>query len=374
MSFEACFADVLSYAEPQRLLLEGSVGDVEGACVFFAPYQRVLVVGTGGSSLGGQTLTAIPGASNRCLFVANIDPYGFQQLLNQCNPEETGVLVISKSGETSETLMQVQVLDVLWPGWQKRARVITDPRPNSLRSWADQHHVKVYDHAPVGGRYSVFSSVGLIPAALSGVDITTLRQAALTTFQDFAAKPHASSPALLVGQQNVEWMQKGLNILVLWVYVDALAPWAAWYAQLWAESLGKKTVDGVSVGSTPVVARGTLDQHSQLQLYLDGPDDKSWIVVTSDHQQPESSPLAPMAKLMKAHQQAVVDTFRANNLTMRHIHVPEVSARVLGEWMAYNMLEVWATAHFLGVNPLNQDAVEQVKRRVREVMLETTTR
>lgn len=368
MSFEACFADVLSYAEPQRILLESSISDVEDAVAFFKPFERVFVLGTGGSSLGGQTLAAIPGASDRCVFGANIDPLGFQSLIQSCKPEQTGVLVVSKSGETSETLMQVQVLDALWPDWQKRARVITDPKPNSLRSWAAQHHVKVYDHAPVGGRYSVFSSVGLIPAALVGVDVVALRRAALTTFHDFATIPPEKSPALLAAKQNIEWMQKGLNILVLWVYADALAPWAAWYAQLWAESLGKKTVDGVSVGSTPVVARGTLDQHSQLQLYLDGPEDKSWIVVTSEHHQPNIEPYTAMSSLMKAHQQAVVDTLRANNLALRHIHVPEVSASVLGEWMAYNMLEVWATAHFLGVNPLDQEAVEQVKRRVREAM------
>lgn len=368
MSFEACFSDVLSYAEPQRALLEGPITDVEDALAFFKPYTRVLVLGTGGSSLGGQALTAIPGASSRCLFIANIDPYGFQQLLTPCSPEQTGVLVVSKSGHTSETLMQVQTLDTLWPGWQRRARVLTDPNPSPLRAWAEQHSVKIYDHAPVGGRYSVFSSVGLIPAALSGVEVKTLRSAALATFQDFATNLPPKNSVLLVAKQNIEWMQKGLNMLILWVYADALVPWAAWYAQLWAESLGKKTVDGVSVGSTPVVARGTLDQHSQLQLYLDGPEDKAWVVLTCDHQQPETSPLAAMGKLMNVHQQAVVDTLRAHNLALRHIHVPSVNEQVLGEWMAYNMLEVWATAHFLGVNPLNQDAVEQVKQRVHKAM------
>lgn len=349
-------------------MLEGKMHELDEAAAFFAPYPRVLVLGTGGSSLGGQALAALPGASNRCIFMANIDPQGFAHTLGGCEAEKTGILVISKSGETSETLMQVQTLDAIWPGWHKRACVITDPTPNTLRTWANTHNVTIYDHAPVGGRYSIFSNVGLIPAKLLGIDVDSFRQGALSTFQDFATTAPQKSASLMAGCQNVEWMQNGMNISVIWVYADALGPWAAWYAQLWAESLGKKTVDGVGVGSTPVVARGTFDQHSQLQLYLDGPEDKTWVVVTVDHTQQPSSPLAPMGKLMNAHQQAVIDTLRTNNRPVRHVHIPNVSEQTMGEWMAYNMLEVWATAHFLQVNPLNQDAVEQVKRRVREVM------
>lgn len=366
MRLEDCYADVLSYAEPHRALLENDMPDLQDADRFFAPYKRVLVLGTGGSSLGGQAVTAL--SPGRCVFAANIDPQGFSNILKSCEPEYTGVLVVSKSGETSETLMQTHTLDALWPGWHARARVITDPKPNSLRIWADQHDIKVYDHAPVGGRYSVFSNVGLIPAQLAGLNVGAFRKGALGILQSFTTQPSNQSAALMAGCQNVEWMQKGLNVSIIWVYADALGPWAAWYAQLWGESLGKKTADGVGVGSTPVVARGTFDQHSQLQLYLDGPEDKTWVVVTVDHTQPSESPYASMGKLMNAHQKAVVDTLRANNKLVRHIHLPHINEHTLGEWMAHNMLEVWATSHFLAVNPLNQDAVEQVKIRVREVM------
>lgn len=368
MSLKPIFEQVLSYAEPHITLLTGDMPELDDAASFFAPYPTILVLGTGGSSLGGQTLASLPQASKRCIFGSNIDPQGFAKLIQDCNPSNTGVLVISKSGETSETLMQVQTLEALWPGWTSRARAITDPKPNSLRTWAEHNNVKVYDHAPVGGRYSIFSNVGLIPAKLCGLDVAAFRKGALSTLQSFASTPANQSGALIASSQNVEWMQKGFNISVVWVYADALRPWALWYAQLWAESLGKKTSDGVSVGSTLCVAHGTVDQHSQLQLYLDGPNDKTWIIITTEHIQEASSPYAPMGRLMHAHQQAVIDTLRANNKTLRHIHIPTINEQTIGEWMAHNMLEVWSTAEFLHVNPINQDAVEQVKKRVREAM------
>jgi glucose-6-phosphate isomerase len=158
---------------------------------------------------------------------------------------------------------------------------------------------------------------------------------------------------------------------VLMTYSDALFNFGKWYMQLWAESIGK---DGK--GITPIHAVGTTDQHSQLQLYLEGPKDKFFTFITTNHSKlglkihektlkshKNSSFLAGkfMGDLMQAEQQATMDTFSQNGLAFREINLPKIDEFSLGQLMTLSMLETVATCYFLGVNPFDQPAVEQGK-------------
>lgn len=380
MKLDECYASALSYAEPQRAILEKPIDGLEDAYQFLNAFENILVLGTGGSSLGGQALTAIAPNSKKCIFAPNIDPRSFEATINELD-SKTGVLIISKSGKTTETLMQVKCLSLLWPNFEHRACVITDPASdktqNTLREWAKEKNIRCYNHPPVGGRFSVFSIVGCLPAKLAGLNVEAFRKAALGVFDLFTQTKPNQAASLISAYQNAEWMKQGLTTHIAWIYGDGLLPWGNWYAQLWGESLGKKN-HSTRFGSTPVVARGTVDQHSQLQLYLDGPKDKWLTFYTIDHQIEEehalsahklaAHKLSAMGKLMNIHQKATIETLRSNDLPVRQIHINSITETTLGELMAHSMLEIWGTAALLGIDPLDQPAVEQVKVRVHNDM------
>jgi glucose-6-phosphate isomerase len=243
----------------------------------------VVVLGTGGSSLGGQTLYALcdqgfgpKGGGARVRFHDNVDPATFDSLLAALDPAKTAIVAISKSGTTAETMAQLLVL----LAWAKGAGgaaggrfvAITEAKPSPLRRLAEAHGMIVLDHDPgIGGRYSVLSNVGLLPAMVGGLDAQRLRLGAsevlLATLA--ARDPSDSAPAVGAALSVALYRYKGAGATVLMPYADRLERFALWFRQLWAESLGKN-----GTGTTPVRAVGTVDQHSQLQLYLDGPRDK----------------------------------------------------------------------------------------------------
>src|SRR5579875_2122865 len=256
-----------------------------------APRQRfrdVIILGTGGSSLGGQTLYALADqrAQPQLHFMDNIDPATFETLFAALDPARTGVVAISKSGGTAETMTQFAIC-VEWLRTHLNADAvgrhtiaITEPKDNPLRLLAMKLTTPVLDHDPgIGGRYSVLSNVGLLPAMLAQLDVAALRQGAGETLDAAlgASEPRDSAPALGAAIGVGLWEKHGIGTTVILPYLDRLAHFGLWFRQLWAESLGK---DGK--GTTPIRAMGTVDQHSQLQLYLAGPADKMFTLVTAE--------------------------------------------------------------------------------------------
>jgi glucose-6-phosphate isomerase len=256
----------------------------------------IVMLGTGGSSLGGQTLAqlawhAVPGAGAlrdkpRLHFMDNLDPLTFDALLAKLPLATTRFVAISKSGGTAETLMQtIAALTALkQAGLDPRNGVLGLSEPakpgkrNGLRDLLAHHNVPMFDHDPqVGGRFSVLSNVGLLPAAVLGLDIAAIRKGASAALAPVLARkapadvPAAVGAALSVGLAET----KAKSISVVMAYCDRLERFTRWYVQLWAESLGK---DGK--GTTPLAALGPVDQHSQVQLYIGGPRDKLFNVVT----------------------------------------------------------------------------------------------
>jgi len=354
---------------------------------------QVVFLGTGGSSLGGQTLAqladyAVPGVGAlkpgpRIHFMDNLDPDTFGTLLRLLPLQSTRFVAVSKSGGTAETLMQtIAVLSALIAaGLEKRIPEIlfgiTEPakagKKNGMRDLLAAHGVSMLDHDPgVGGRYSVFANVGLLPAAVAGLDIEKIRAGAAAALAPILKSSDPQEVPSAVGAAlAVTLAQKGgKNISVIMAYADRLERFARWYVQLWAESLGK---DGK--GTTPVAALGPVDQHSQLQLFNAGPRDKLFTVITvgsgarGPHMDAALARLAgepglgdkTIGELVSAQGRATAETLSKNGCPVRTIHLGRVDEESLGELLMHFMLETIIAAHLFGVDPFDQPAVEEGK-------------
>ena len=226
-------------------------------------------------------------------------------------------------------------------------------------------------HTGVGGRYSALTNVGLLPAAMVGLDIDAVREGAgLALAPVLAKKKAADVPAALGAALAVALADKGKSISVLMAYCDRLERFTHWYVQLWAESLGKN-----GKGTTPLAALGPVDQHSQVQLFIAGPRDKLFTVVTvgAKGQGPRmDAELAKLAgepgfagktigDLVAAEARATAETLAKNGCPVRTIHIDELDEETLGELMMHFMLETIIAAHLIGIDAFDQPAVEEGK-------------
>jgi glucose-6-phosphate isomerase len=294
----------------------------------------------------------------------------------------TRFVAISKSGGTGETLMQtIAALDaVRAAGLAATVGAsflgISEPptaKRNGLRELLKPDGVPVLDHDPnVGGRYSVLTNVGLLAAAVAGLDIAAVRAGAAAALAPvLAGRAPAEVPACVGAALSVALAQtRGKAIAVLMAYADRLERMTRWYVQLWAESLGK---DGR--GTTPIGALGPVDQHSQLQLYIAGPRDKLFTVVTvgaagrGPRMDAKLAALAgeadfagkTMGDLVAAQGRATAETLVKNGCPVRTIHLERLDAASLGELLMHFMLETIVAAHLIGVDPFDQPAVEEGK-------------
>ena len=260
-------------------------------------FDNILVLGIGGSALGGLAVTeallkpywnlltteqrkGLP----RIFFLDNIDPDSINGLLEILDLKKTLVNVITKSGSTAETMSQYMIVKnmlekELQDDYRKNIVVTTDKNVGILRQLADQEGYKTFVIPDdVGGRFSVFSAVGLLPFALVGIDIDELTNGIKD--MDLALKNTDIHENIAAQNALIHYLmdtKKGKNISVMMPYSSRLKYVSDWYTQLWAESLGKEfDIDGnrVNVGQTPIKALGATDQHSQIQLYNEGPNNK----------------------------------------------------------------------------------------------------
>lgn len=245
--------------------------------------QDFVVLGIGGSALGAQCLAAALGGSGvRLHFVDNVEPGPVIELLAKLNPAETLVNVISKSGNTPETMAAFLVFGSwlerrLGPDWKRHLVVTTDPEKGLLRSYARREQVSCFAvPESVGGRFSVFSAAGLLPLAFAGVGLEALLSGARKANQTAQLTLAQNLPAQTALVHHL-YAARGVNINVLMPYSSRLKLLPSWFVQLHAESLGKaKDREGreVFVGTTPIPAVGATDQHAQVQLFREGPFDK----------------------------------------------------------------------------------------------------
>lgn len=349
-------------------------------------FRDVVVVGIGGSSLGAIAVSqALPARrDSRVHFVENVDPDHLYSLLADLDPVSTALIAISKSGGTIETVTQYLVLrDWLQKvvGKQtarERQWIITDPNQGWLHELAQREGIPTLPVPPkVGGRYSVLTAVGLLPLAVMGVDVRALLAGANANAERCVSAAVEQNPALEIAALSYLLdIQHQKRVSVFMPYAHPLRAFGDWYCQLWAESLGKPKTDGGTAGTLPVRALGTVDQHSQLQLYLSSVRDKVFTFLTLDrwaHTMP--IPLAaaertafPYLSGKSLHDvldaefeatRSVLTEYGHPNLTIR---VPALTAHAIGQLIdLYQRATVYAGLLY-GINPLDQPAVEQGKQ------------
>lgn len=333
--------------------------------------ELLVVIGTGGASLGAQALCAFAPRPARVLFLENCDTQSAHDILAQCDPARTAWAIISKSGQTLETLSASLALiahyDRAGVSLAERVAVVTSPGDRPLRALALAYGWRVLDHPPtLGGRFSVFSIVGMLPASFAGFDIAALAAAARTAWD---AGLGQRDGLLFTAAACFAASLSAQPLHVVMGYGDRLRPYTQWYKQLWAESLAKG-----GQGPTPVTSVGAVDQHSQLQLYLDGARDKLYTLILPDGQG-MTIPLAKVAipqldalsrhsmqDIMHASAEATCDTLRTKGLPIRILKA-EFCVESLVELMARTTLETLLVAAMLGIDPYSQPAVEEGKER-----------
>jgi glucose-6-phosphate isomerase len=363
--------------------------------------RAVIFFGTGGSSLGGQALAQlggwhIPGTADeaqrrrpRTRFYDNLDAHTLDSALHSFD-DLGGVrfIVISKSGGTPETLVQAlaALAAVKEAGLETRIPElflgVTEPwakgRSNGLRALFEQHDIPCLDHHPgIGGRFSVLTNVGLLAAIARGLDARAVRAGAKAVVDALmaAGSPSGFAPAegaaVAVGLAR----EKGIRAQVMMPYSDRLARFAAWFAQLWAESLGK---DGQ--GTAPIACLGPVDQHSQLQLFMDGPQEHLISVVRApsagagpriDAGLANAAGLGYLAgrttgDLVAAQAAALPEALARAGRPVRTFDLARLDETSLGALMMHMMLETILAADLMGVDPFDQPAVELAKVITRE--------
>lgn len=350
--------------------------------------ERILILGTGGSSLGAQVLAQGHGALTpagqitgpQLVFVDNLDAESYARLL-QGDLAATRFLVVSKSGGTAETLMQLGgALNSLATANLSPARHIagiSGRGDNALRRLAEAHGFSLLDHEEeIGGRFSVLTNVGLLPSIWAGADPEAVRKGAGQVLAGLSGAAVDFAP-LQGAALNLAHMRASRNIAVLMPYADRLERLAFWYRQLWAESLGK-----AGQGSVPVNALGPVDQHSQVQLYMDGPDDKLYTVLTIETRDTgpgvpvafaDDAALAPLAghmmgNLVDAEARGTMDVLAEAGRPVRHMHVAKISDESLGALLMHFQLETIYAADGLGINAFDQPAVEAGKIRAMQYL------
>jgi glucose-6-phosphate isomerase len=362
-------------------------------------FDHILVLGIGGSALGAKALLNAlrrPGWNElddegrdffpRLTVLDNVDPTSVAEALRRIDPRRVLVNVISKSGGTAETMAQYLVVrswleEALGAAATRHLVFTTDPVRGALREIAQRDGIAALEVPPeVGGRFSVLSPVGLLPAALVGIDIEALLQGARNALARAEQDDLSKNPAALYAA--LHWAADttlGARIHVLMPYTDRLREFAEWYRQLWAESLGKardRRGQTVQVGPTPVGAVGATDQHSQVQLFMEGPYDKVITFMAVDRfaedvtiPAGESLPadLAYLAGhtlggLLGAEYQATASALARMGRMNCSIHLPELSAATIGEAIMFFQLATGYAGVWYGVDPFDQPGVELGKK------------
>lgn len=355
---------------------------------------RLVVIGIGGSSLGAKAAVALGRADTRLEFLDGLDARRHAELMDSGDFAQMGLLIVSKSGATPEVMAQALVLlpalreAVGQDALRRQVCLIVEPGDSPLRRLGAHWGLDVLDHDPaVGGRYSVLSLVGMLPALFAGVDARAIRDGADTVLNDFLRASSELSPpaegAALMAALNASC---GVSTSVLMPYDDRLSAFAEWYRQLWAESLGK---DGR--GMTPAAARGPRDQHSQLQLWLDGPADKVFSLILNESAEPgpridlramgagSAAGLDDVAYLdgktigdvNAAMGRATADALARRGRPVRVFALGTLDARTLGALFMHFMLETILAGRLMGVDPFGQPAVEEGKDLARRYLRES---
>jgi glucose-6-phosphate isomerase len=356
-------------------------------------YTDMLVLGIGGSSLGGYALlkglchpywNALPEAKRdgwlRYHFVDNVDADTIVALDDVLDWSKTLVVVITKSGTTAETMsamiyIKAKLESQLGDSWKQQMLAITDPEKGLLRQLVNEWQISSLPvGADVGGRFSVFSAVGLLPAALCGIDVDRILAGVKAIMPVVMAPDLATNLAAQTAVLQVAYDKAGFKQSVFMPYSARLAAVADWYVQLWAESLGKKRVaaDGQTVyeGQTPIKAVGVTDQHAQVQLFNEGPIDK--LVTFVEVAKADTTLTIPantlsgleylgnktFNQLMQAEFEATRRALSDNGRPSWTLRLESITPESMGQLLFYLQVQTGLAGHLMGIDPFDQPGVE----------------
>ncbi|MDA9751312.1 glucose-6-phosphate isomerase [Alphaproteobacteria bacterium] len=364
-----------------------NLGEITKLADHLRNFENVLFLGTGGSSLGGKTLVSIKenfffkDSSPKIFFLENVDEWSISRLIMKINLQNTALVVISKSGETIETLSQFFFLKNEMreiDNFKKKVFIITENKKSTLKEIQEEEGFKFYEHKKnIGGRFSIFSLVGLLPASLAGFEISSFREGGKLFLKNLIDDESFFDNQFFSTLCLMNLYKKNYNISVFMPYSDRLDNLSFWYRQLWAESIGKNRM-----GITPVNALGTVDQHSQLQLYLDGPSDKFFTFIFEkkkkfnkklDCSYGEDKNFSllhnrPFENLLIFELRATIETLKQKKAPLRVIELDEINENAIGSLIMFLFLETIFSCYFIDVDPFNQPAVEEGKILTKEFL------
>ncbi len=353
-------------------------------------WDNIVVLGIGGSALGGIAIRdALLGSFNllrkkpHLLFIDNIDPDFVSELFDSIDVKKSLFIVISKSGGTTEpmalySLTRQELTKKKIKNQKKHFIFITDPKKGILRPIGKKEGIHMFDVPPtVGGRFSVLSSVGLVPVALAGVDITALLKGAKKMRELIKKSKADKNPALLLASiQYLLDKRRDKPMTVMMPYSNTLFRMGDWYRQLLAESLGKNK----KTGPTPINALGTTDQHSQLQLYSDGPEDKFIIFMkvlkhnkdlTLGKDLPKELSFLhgkQLSDVLSAAYKGTSEAIAKNKRPSITLNIPKVDEENLGAMFMLLEFQIALLGLMYKVDAFNQPGVEQSKIITKKIL------
>lgn len=342
-------------------------------------FKNIALVGVGGSSLGVKAIYEMLAKSQKNLiFFDNLDPFLIASNLNKISLDDTIFIISSKSGTTIETISIFKcILERFKIVNFENFIIISDPN-SPLEIYAKARNVRVFNIPKnVGGRFSVLSAVGLVPLGLSGVDVSEILNGAMA-----CKAQHLGGDDDTILQKAYHYARhETAKINVLFSYSSRLASFNDWFVQLWAESLGKKR-GYKRVGLTPVGLIGSKDQHSFLQLIMEGAKDKTVTFITAKKHEDQNLKLSNLsldglqscdftndleiASVLNAQARATMQALKSENISVDEIRLDSLDAWHSGYLVYYYELLTSATGLMLGINTYNQPGVELAKLLLRQ--------
>ncbi len=339
----------------------------------FRNFNTVVLIGMGGSILGSEAIYEFlkKDVKKKFYFLNDLDIAKIQKVKKKITIKKTLFIVISKSGNTTETLSNLFYLDIL----EKKLKniiVITQKKDSILFNITKKFNLFFIEHKNyIGGRYSVLSDVGLVPAYFMGINMFKLRKNIDKYISNNQILKDSSTKLANI------LIQKKMPNLVFLNYSKNLAKFLFWAQQLIAESLGKK-----SQGFFPIVSNVPKDHHSLLQLYLDGPKDKLFIIFSIDEKPTKKLVLnkflnkkkffinnKSLNQIKSAQKNALIETLKKNRISFREFKLKKDNVETLGQLFSYFILETILIGKLTNINPFNQPAVEQVKIVTKKYLL-----
>jgi glucose-6-phosphate isomerase len=341
----------------------------------FKKIDSFLLIGTGGSSLGAKAIISLYD-KKKINFIENLDPSTLKNFFKNNKKNSLGLLLISKSGETLEVLC---LFDILINSFKNNfdlinnTLIISDKKNSTLRNIANKYSIDVLDHdKTIGGRFSCFSLTGLLPMYLAGINSIKLKELVDNSFKkDLLSKNNVNNIFITAVSQIIR--KKEITGHIFLVYSDRLMNVGDWYKQLWNESLGKN-----GQGLYLISALGAVDQHSQLQMWLDGPKNLIFTIVipkkrTYDFRVKNKKNILPaylnnkkMGDLLNIMADSTAAELRKAGAHVRKIYIENDKEESVIKLMTLFILEVSLIGKLIGINPFDQPAVEKVKFRIKK--------